>query len=242
MRERQQRQINTLERIGSYLREVVFTNARARHLKEEILAHLARVMELMSENQVAKAEPTRRRFHRRVTKDGLREEQLLPLCRRGRKLVRVHPELTSALKAPHKHASIAEIADAAERVADALTPHIKVLIAAEYPPDCLTKLRDDARELRARAEAAEDARNLLNRSNRALTEELALARSTIDELDAVLQSFDNYERTYEFGWTNANRVGARMGRPTKRKVAARKRAAERNAAREQAPATEMERR
>jgi hypothetical protein len=239
MRERQQRQIDTLRRMAMYLRRVVFTNERARHLKDEILAHLARVMELTSENWAAKAEPVVRRGRRRVTKDGLREHQLLPLSRRGRKLVRVHPELTSALKVPHKHATVAEIADAAERVADALTPHIKVLIAAKYPANCLKVLREDARVLRAQAEAAEEARELLNRSNRALTEELALARSTIDELDAVLQSLDNYETTYKIGWTIVNRVGARMGRPTKRRVAARKRSAARHAAREEAPSTAM---
>jgi hypothetical protein len=224
MRERQERQGTTLRGIAIYLKGTQFTDPRVEHLKEEILAHDARVQELVDENRHAKSEPLIRRGKRQVTKKGLRENQLLPLSRRGRKLIRMYPELELALQVPHKNATIAQIVDAAERMADALTPHLSFLIKGKYPPNCLTVLRQDARALRDRAEAVQEARGLLNRSNRELTEELALARDTIDELDAVLRSLDDYS-TYAFDWEWVNRVGARMGRPSKRRVAARERSA-----------------
>jgi hypothetical protein len=228
MRERQERQIKALEDIARFLRATEFTHARVRHLKDEVLAHDARVRQLADENRHAKQEPVVRRGTRQLTKQGLREKQLIPLSRRGRKLARVHPELTSALKVPHKNAPVAEMADAAERIADALTPHINVLIKAELPRNCLNTMRLDARALRAHADAVADARGLLGRSNRELTAELSAARDTINELDSVLRSLDNYE-SYEHGWTFANRIGARMGRPSKRRLAARERSAIRNA-------------
>ena len=224
MRERTQRQIVTLSAIARYVRSTTFTNPRVLHLKDEILAHDARVTELAFENRRAKADPEVMHRGRRLTKDKLREEQLLPLSRRGRKLSRLYPELELALKVPHKNAPVSEIADAAERIADALTPHLNMLIKAKYPRNCLNALRKDARALREHAEAAEKARGLIGRSNRELTEELSLARETIDELDAVLRSLDDYD-SYRHGWRFVNRVGSRMGRPSKRRLAARKRAA-----------------
>jgi hypothetical protein len=194
------------------------------HLKDEVLAHDVRVTELAFEHRRAKAEPDVLRRGKRLTKDRLREEQLLPLSRRGRKLSRAYPELEFALKVPHKNAPVSEIADAAERIADALTPHLSMLIKAKYPRNCLTVLRRDAQALRAHAEATEKSRGFLNRSNRELTEELSLARKTIDELDAVLRSLDDFS-SYKFRWNFVNRVGARMGRPSKRRLAARKRSA-----------------
>jgi hypothetical protein len=224
MRERQYRQIEALGRIARFLTETFFRNARLQHLKEEVLAHYARVMELVNENWRAKNEPVFRRGYRRVTKHGLREHKLLPLARRARKLSRIYPELELALQVPHKNATVAQIADAAERIADALTPHLTFLIKAKYPRNCLEALRQDARALRARAEAAEEARGLLSRSNREVTLELALARDTINELDSVLRSLDDYS-TYALGWESCNGVSARMGRPTKRRLAARERSA-----------------
>ena len=221
----------TLADIARYLRRITFDSPRALHLKDEILAHNDRVRELADENQDAKGDRSVVRRRTGLTKDKLREEQLLPLSRRGRKLSRMYPELELALNVPHKNASVAEIAEAADRIADALTPHLKMLINAKYPRNCLKTLRRDAQALRDHAEATAASRALLGRSNRELTAELALARNTIDELDAVLRSLDNNE-TYAIGWSVVNRVGARMGRPSKRRLAARERSAKKHGLRE----------
>ena len=227
MRERNERQMATLSNVSTYLRATTFTDVRVLHLKDEILTHNDRVTELATENRSAKVDRRVMRRGKHLTKDRLREDQLLPLSRRGRKLSREHPELEFALKVPHKNAPVSEIADAADRIADALTPHLNMLVRAKYPRNCLTTLRRDAQALRERAETMEQSRGLLNRSNRELAEELAMARETIDELDAVLRSLDNFS-TYEGGWNTVNRVGARMGRPSKRRLAARKRSAARH--------------
>jgi hypothetical protein len=187
-------------------------------------------MKLATENRKFKAEPSVKRHAERLTKDGLREDQLLPLSRRGRKLVRLYPELKPALKVPHKNASVAEMADAAERMADALTPHLHVLIKAKFSRNCLHTLRRDARALRAHADAVQQSRTLLGRSNRELTEELSLARNAIDELDAVLRSLADYS-VYKSVWEGCKRVSGRLGRPTKRRLAARARSAARSRAR-----------
>jgi len=229
MRERNQRQIRTLNNVARAVRDIPLADARARHLREEVLEHQRRVEELEGQNHAAKLEPQYKRGYRRVTKDALREDQMKPLSQRGRKLTREHPELIAPLKVPHKHATTAEIAEAADRMAEALTPHLKFLIAAKYPRNCLDVLRRDARELLAQAEAAEKARSLLSRSNRELTEELALARITINELDLVLRKLKNFP-DFEAVWNHARRVSARQGRPTKRRMAARQRAAERRRA------------
>jgi len=222
MRERVERQIETLGGIARYLEPIQFANARALHLKAEVLAHNERVTELASENRAAKN--PREISRRDLTKNGFRAKKLLPLSRRGRKLARLYPELEIALRVPHKNASAAQIADAAERIADALTPHLHVLIKAKFPRNCLKALREDARALRAHADAVVGSRGRLNRSNRELTEELSIARDTINELDSVLRSLDNYA-SYKHGWTHWNRVSARMGRPSKRRIAARERSA-----------------
>ncbi len=208
-----------------------FENARANHLKEELLAHNDRVRTLTDENRTAKVKGKVQRRGKILTKETFRVTQLLPLSRRGRKLARVHPALISALKVPHKNASLTEIVDAAERIADALTPHLNILIEAKFSRNCLNELREDARALRTNAEAVEASKGLLNQSNRALAEELAMARETINELDSVLRLLPNYS-SYKAQWESAKRVSARMGRPTKRRLAARKRSTARRRPRE----------
>jgi len=225
MRERVHRQTKTLRGIARFLRDTDFTNARAQHLKEEVLIHHDRVMELTDENRNAKFHADWGRRRPRFTKNTFREQQLLPLSRRGRKLGRDYAELLPALKVPHKNATVAEIADAAERMAEALTPHLNVLIKAKYPRNCLETLRQDARALREQADTVQESRDLLGRSNRELTRELAVARATINELDLVLRSLENYRENYRNGWETCNRVSARMGRPSKRRLAARERSA-----------------
>jgi hypothetical protein len=232
MRERQDRQIELLRAIVRFFKQHRFTNARVLHLMEELLAHYARVRQLVEENSSAKAAPIIVRRGAYLTKDRLREEQLLPLSRRGRKLARAHPELLTALKVPHKNAPVDEIVDAAERIAHALRPHLNVLIEAKFPRNCLAVLRRDARALRADAAGRQESRALLGRSNRALTEELSLARQTINELDAVLRTLDNY-RSVATDWNICNRMGARLGRPSRRRLAARQRSAARLRAREE---------
>jgi hypothetical protein len=224
MRERQYRQTGTLTGMAHYLEDTDFTDPRAQQLKEELLAHHDRVLQLTIENNTAKSNVRVGRRTPRYTKQRLREEQLLPLSRRGRKLARDFPELRPALKVPHKNASVTEIADAAERMADALTPHLKVLIKAKYPRNCLKMLRLAAQGLRTQTDKVQTSCDVLGRSNRELTRELAVARETINELDSVLRSLDNYS-DYKIGWEICNRVGARMGRPSKRRLAARERAA-----------------
>lgn len=231
MREYQGRQARTLHLIAKYLRETTFTNKRVLRLRQEILAHNDRVTELVSENRVAKTLPRIARFTKQGTKQNLREDQMLPLSRRGRKLARKHPELLEAIRVPHKNASVAEIADAAERMAAALRPYLAFLVAGGYPRTCLIRLRRDARALRKHVEAGVESRQIVGRTNRELTKELALARDTIRELDAVMRSLDDYQK-YEFHWTYWNRIGRRMGRPSKRRLAARARAAVRARARD----------
>lgn len=130
-----------------------------------------------------------------------------------------------------RDATIVETAEAAERMADALTPHLTFFIAAKYPRNCRDTLRRDARTLIAETEAAEAARTLLSRSNRELARELALARTTIKQLDLVLRKMEIFP-DFEVVWNRAIRAIARQGRPTKRRVEARKRAAARKRARD----------
>jgi hypothetical protein len=237
MRERVHRQTQTLKGIARFLRKTDFPNARAQHLKEELLVHHDRVIELTEENHKAKFHADSGRRRPRFTKNRFREQQLLPLSRRGRKLGRDYAELLPALKVPHKNAPVAEIADAAERMAEALTPHLNVLIKAKYPRNCLETLRQDARALREQADTVQESRDLLGRSNRELTRELAVARDTINELDLVLRSLKNYREDYRNGWETCNRVGARMGRPSKRRLAARERSKAKSKAREDRAST-----
>jgi hypothetical protein len=234
MKERQQRQIETLKAIVWFFKAHRFTNARVLHLVKELLAHYARVTQLVEENRNAKREPIVVIRGRYRTKDSLREDQMLPLSRRGRKIARGNPALLTALKVPHKNATVDQIVDAAERIAGALTPHLKVLVAAQFPRNCLTTLRRDARALRAHADKLQEARTLLGRSNRELTAELSLARETINELDAVLRTLEDYE-SFAFDWHFANRVPARKGRPSKRRLAARERSTARRRARGELP-------
>ena len=235
MKERQKRQIRTLRAIVHFLQVHGFTNTRVLRLEQELLAHLERITAVESKNQIAKMMPVILRPVGKVkheAKDTLREDHLLPLSRHGRKLAREYPKLLSALKVPHKNASADEIADAGTRLADTLKPHLSFLVEAGYPRNCLTVLRREARALRANTEAKVDSRKVIGRTNRELTRELSLTRDTINELDAVLHSLDNYE-SFAADWKFCKRVGARMGRPSKRRLAARERSAVRARAREE---------
>ena len=231
MREYQLRQIRTLSDIAIYLKKTKFTNKRVLRLKKEILAHNDRVTALARENGTAALAPTVVRLAKQGTKHSLREDQMLPLSRRGRKLARRYPELLEALKVPHKNASVAAIADAAERMAGALRPYLHFLITGGYPRTCLITLRRDAQALRKHVETGVQSRQIVGHTNRELTKELSLARDTIRELDAVIRSLDDFPK-YKFDWTYWNRVGARKGRPSKRRIAARERAAVRDRARD----------
>lgn len=232
MKERQKRQIRTLMAIVRFLEEHGFRNKRVLHLKQELLAHLERVLALANKNQLAVANPLLQFDRKHQTKDTFREDQLLQLARSARKLAREHPALLPATKVPHKNASVDEIVDAANRLARALQPHLRFLVDAGYDRNCLTVLRRDARALRAHAEATVEARKVVGRTNRELTTELSLTRDTINELDAVLRSLDDYT-SYAFAWNYCKRLGARMGRPSRRRLTARARSAVRARAREE---------
>lgn len=231
MKELQYRQFATLKAIALFLEETLFTNARVQRLKQELLALCARVEELVGENITAKWKAGSLRRAPRLTKATFREHHLLPLSRRGRKLTRDFPELRPALRVPHKNARVAEIADAADRMADALTPHMSFLIKAGYQRNCLKVLRRDAQVLREKTETVRASRGMLGQSNRELTRELAVARGSINELDSLLRSLDDYSK-YRIAWENANRVKERMGRPSKRRLAARERSKARSKVRD----------
>lgn len=148
-----------------------------------------------------------------VRRRKLRREQMMPLVRIAKPLLKFAPGAESALRVPHARADAQTVAAAALRMADVLTPHAKLLAAAGYSREYLRDLRKEARALALTARTTEHARKRRSEVTAAIAGEFTKGMKTLMVIEGiVLREFAHSPDILRF-WRNRRKVSARMGRP-----------------------------
>jgi hypothetical protein len=147
----------------------------------------------------------------------LRRERMMPLARIAKPLLRFAPGTERALTVPHARASAKEVADAALRMTDALKPHARLLKTAGVSPSFLTDMRNEARHLALSAKRAEGARRTGSQATEGLATEIRKAMQTVTVIEGlVMLHFAKEPGTVKL-WRERRRVGARLGRPPRKR-------------------------
>jgi hypothetical protein len=148
-----------------------------------------------------------------VRRRKLRREQMIPLVRIAKPLLKFAPGAESALRVPHARADAQTVAAAALRMADALTPHAKLLAAAGYSKEYLRDLRKEARALALTARTTEHARKRRSEVTATITDEFKKGMKTLMVIEGIVfREFAASPAIQRF-WRNRRKVSARMGRP-----------------------------
>ena len=145
----------------------------------------------------------------------LRRERMMPLVRIAKPLLNFAPGAEAALRVPHARADARTVAAAALRMADALEPHKKLLIAAGCSADFLKEIRHEARELALAAKLNRESRERLSTTTAAIASELKKGMKTVQVIEGmVMLHFGKEPGTIRL-WRNRRRITARIGRPKK---------------------------
>lgn len=151
----------------------------------------------------------------------LRRKRMMPLAKVARPLLKFSPAKEAALRVPHARTDSATLAASALAMAKALAPHTKLFVSAGYPKDVISSLRAEAEALARAAKESETSRQLLSRATLELRRAFKTANETVTVIEGILMPRFFNDTVLEHSWRQARRVGARVGRPTRR-VAQRK--------------------
>jgi hypothetical protein len=151
-----------------------------------------------------------------LRRNQIRRERMMPLVRIAKPLLAFAPGADAALRVPHARADTLTVAAAALRMADALTPHAKLLKAAGYDKDFLKAFRHEARELALVARNSERARHRRSDATAAIAAEFKKAMKTLTVIEGILMAQYARQPGMQAEWRNRRRVSARLGRPPER--------------------------
>jgi hypothetical protein len=147
----------------------------------------------------------------------LRRETMMPLVRVARPLLKFAPGVERVMRVPHARSDARTVATAAMEMAKALKPHQKLLISAGLPNDFLAAMRREAELLVASTKRFENVRRVRSTATAALARELKEARKHVTVIEGILM-FHQKDETTAFMWKHQRRVGARIGRPKRKKA------------------------
>lgn len=219
MNERQSREIQSIRRAYSFL-------SQQSGLSPELTAATAKLERIVKRLEVLPASLVRARMPQgdatvRALANQFRERHMLPVSRRGRVLFRGEPRLERAMRVPHKHDSVTKLLAAARAMLRAVTPHKKHFIAAGSRDTFLTEYRAALARLSAADKESAKANVVAPPIRRELVAEIARGR---DEVSIAAANIPIWASTRRDGagllaaWRGASRVGARLGRPSARRV------------------------
>jgi len=167
-------------------------------------------IESLRHDQALRFEPG---THRRVRADALRTE-MLKLVGSVRRHFETAPEVRSALRVPHKRASIDTVVRSAESMCDALDSHAEFLRSENVDLRRLDRIRQRAHEIIAlthRLETATPKRQLATSELPGLLKRAMANKDSISRLVVELPDFPIQR------WHHAARVPKRSGRPKRRR-------------------------
>ena len=138
-------------------------------------------------------------------------------------LVRIAaPELAyspaeAALRVPHARASAQVVAECAVAMAEAVSPHGRLLKDAGYPKEFLREFRARAKALASWEQGATKARNERSIATTDIAEAFKEGMRLVTVIEGlVMRSYAHQPRMLQL-WRNRRRVSKRIGRPKRRK-------------------------
>jgi len=155
----------------------------------------------------------------------LRRKQMIPIAR-GAKVHFAHDgTVLAALRVPHANADVDALVAAAKRMIDALRPFERDLVTQGFAPGFLDRLAADAEELKQLDARARDGQRRRSLATRALGEHFRELRGVVQAIEAHVVALADRYPELAAAWQSQRPIGKRLGRPTPRKVAARKKRA-----------------
>jgi hypothetical protein len=220
MNQRQTREFNTIQQARSFLRRHRLESGPFRVIATTLDDVVERVRTLNVGATLA-AKP-HSGVPMRDRTDDLRLSHMLPLSRRGRTLFRGEVKMENALRVPHARARPAVVVAAARAMAKAIRPHRSLFIEADAPKNFLTDLQAATARLAAFVKAADERLTVSPATFRELRDQIRRGREEIAVADgqvvAWLRTLPAARRSIlEVQWRGARRIGARIGRPRKRR-------------------------
>jgi hypothetical protein len=148
----------------------------------------------------------------------LRRERMMPLVRIAKPLLAFAPGTGRVLRVPHARADALTVAEAAIEMAKVLKPHRKLLTSAGYPPTFLADLQHEARALALVAKRTAAARQSQAKATADIAREFTKAMKTVTVIEGLVMLYHAKNRHALDMWRWHRRVGARLGRPPRRKM------------------------
>jgi hypothetical protein len=221
MEERQSRALGVYRSALAWLMALADAEAglEIAHVRARLAASLARIDE-WSRVQAKVGFNESRVFNTAAA--ALRENQLRPLAALARPLFRDEPRVLHALTVPAKR-RYRDVTAAAAAMLDALQPHKRFLASSGVDVRRLVQLRKDLASLR-RLERAASQTPGRQQATRALKEAFSEAAKHMKTLRVIVPI--GRSATVRADWARIVQIPKKMGRPSKRRLAARRRANE----------------
>lgn len=219
MEKRQLRTIRALEQILAFLEKYPITPEPPllTGMRKSLRASIDRIRRFGTEQLTVVMLRGSSVEHRRRL---LRRQRLMPLVRIAKPLLAFAPGAERALRVPHARADALTVAEAAIQMAKVLKPHRKLLTSAGYPPTFLADLQHEARELALAAKRTAAARESQAKATAGIAREFAKAMKTVTVIEGLVMLYHAKDRRALEMWRWHRRVGARVGRPPRRKGSA----------------------
>jgi hypothetical protein len=143
----------------------------------------------------------------------IRRDQMLPLSRIARPLLKFAPGEALIWKLPHARADARTVGKQALAMAKALKPHHKLLAAAGYSKELLAAFERDATQLVEGDTRAQKGRTLRSRATREMARQFKRGSETLQVIEGLLMLHS--PTTFAEEWGSLTRLGKKIGRPRK---------------------------
>jgi hypothetical protein len=209
--------------IDSVLRSALFAEQYAeqfpglRKLGSKLAKHADRLAVLRDQDIVSRRSQGASGEELRRRRNELRLKHLIPMARAGKKLFRFAPGIERAVQAPGSRATATEVVRASRAMCKAVKPHRKLFLDIGFDrrflEDC-TRMTDD---LDRRALSWDSERKKKTALLKSITEEVRIARGTMDVMDAMMVAQGGRDSGPRTAWLASKKVGRKVGRPRKKR-------------------------
>jgi hypothetical protein len=207
----------SLERVQRFMHADAPDDPRFTSLRKELDEVCARLRENIQRQASAANTLAADGITIRNLAEELREDQLMPIVRRAKSIVRNQPKREEMLKVPHKHATGDETAAYALALAAWLQKYSTAFVDVGFSKDFLKKLAASATTLAAACKHSGSQRRARTQATAAIEQDLQRGVVLRSAIDGVLQPFFKTVKGLRFAWKLARRVQKRRGRPKKRR-------------------------
>jgi hypothetical protein len=216
MENRQQRTVAAFERVLDYIERYPVTPEPPllSGMKQQLRASIDRIQKLGITQYSALMLGGGKVAHRRMR---LRRGHLIPLVRTVKPHFDFAPGAEKVLRVPHARADALTVAQSALAMAKLLKPHRKLMASAGYSATYLSELQHEARELALAAKKTAAARQTRAKATNDIALEIRKGMKALTSIEGMVMRQIGGNRNAVAFWKQRRRVGARIGRPPRRK-------------------------